>query len=248
MKRRQFLGTGLLAGAGAATGALAQQVEARGKSGDGATSLRAGVAKSDITTNAEGVRVNDPLFAKVLVLDDGKTRLAIIAMDATAIGGIGNIKDEFLPRLRDRIEKELGIPGKNVLVNASHTHPPGPLLCSDDEQLKRTFDAVRRAAGRMVPVRVGSGTGYEDRIMMNRALRLKNGQHWTIRHSNPCPPDEEVAGVGPVDPEIGILRIDRVDGRPLAVVYKLCLSSLSGRAARWRDGRLPGVRLQGNRG
>ena len=42
--------------------------------------LRAGVAKSDITTNVEGVRINDPLYAKALVLDDGTTRLAIVAM------------------------------------------------------------------------------------------------------------------------------------------------------------------------
>ncbi|MHB8901393.1 MAG: hypothetical protein ACYC6Y_21805, partial [Thermoguttaceae bacterium] len=43
--------------------------------------------------------------------------------------------------------------------------------------------------------------------------------HWTIRHANPCPPDDEVAAVGPVDPQIGLLRVDRLDGRPLAVVF-----------------------------
>lgn len=210
--RRQFLGIYIHIGAALVT--LTSMTQAAAPN-----SLRAGVAKSDITTDAEGVRVNDPLFAKALVLDDGNTRLAIITMDAVAIGGIGDINDEFLPNLRARIQNELGIPGKNVLVNASHTHPPGPLLCNDEEQLKRTFDAVRRAAQSMMPVKVGCGVGHEDRIMMNRALRLKNGQHWTIRHSNPCPPDEEVASVGPIDPEIGILRIDRLDGRPFAVVY-----------------------------
>ncbi|MCP4642554.1 MAG: hypothetical protein GY851_19070 [bacterium] len=184
-----------------------------------AGSLRAGVAKSDITTDAEGVRVNDPLYAKALVMDDGDTRLAIVAMDAVAIGGIGDISDEFLPELRARIEKELGIPGAHVLVNASHTHPPGRLLCDHTEQLERTFDAVRRAQEAMTPVRVGAGTGHEDRIGMNRTLQLKNGKAWTIRHGNPCPPDDEVESVGPIDPEIGILRVDRLDGRPLAVVY-----------------------------
>ncbi len=211
MKRRRFLGV--------ATCILTATVTSTAQAQAPPTPLRAGVAKADITTDAEGVRVNDPLFAKALVLDDGKTRLAIVAMDAVAIGGIGDIKDDFLPKLRERIQKELGIPGQNVLVNATHTHPPGPLLCNGEEQVKRTFDAVRRAAQNMTPVKVGSGVGHEDRIMMNRALRLKNGQHWTIRHSNPCPPDEEVAGVGPTDPEIGILRIDRLDGRPFAVVY-----------------------------
>ncbi|HOZ47251.1 MAG TPA: hypothetical protein PLO37_18425 [Candidatus Hydrogenedentes bacterium] len=181
--------------------------------------LRAGVAKSDITTNAEGVRINDPLYAKVLVLDDGTTRLAIIAMDVTAIGGIGEIGDDFLPALRARIETELGIPGRHVLVNASHNHPPGRLLCEPAEQLERTFDAVKRAAESMTAVKVGAGVGRETRISMNRTLRLNDGKAWTIRHTNPCPPDDEVEGVGPIDPEIGILRVDRVDGRPLALVY-----------------------------
>jgi hypothetical protein len=184
-----------------------------------ASVLRAGVAKSDITTDAEGVRINDPLYAKALVMDDGTTKLAIIAMDVTAIGGIGEVGDDFVPQLRARIEGALGIPGKHVLVNASHNHPPGRLLCEPDEQLERTFDAVRRAAESMADVRVGAGAGHEDRISMNRTLRLKNGKAWTIRHTNPCPPDDEVAEVGPIDPEIGLLRIDRMDGRPLAVVY-----------------------------
>ena len=46
-------------------------------------SLRAGVAKSDITIDAEGAVINDSLYAKALVLDDGGTRVAIIAMDTT---------------------------------------------------------------------------------------------------------------------------------------------------------------------
>ncbi|MBN2293653.1 MAG: hypothetical protein JXM70_14585 [Pirellulales bacterium] len=215
MKRRQFLGSGIAAGAGVATAAFA----ATSQGAEAVSYLRAGVAKSDITTDAKGVRINDPLYAKALVLDDGRTKLAIVAMDATAIGGIGDIKDDFLPKLRARIEKELGIAGRNVLVSATHTHPPGRLLCDDKQQVERTFDAVRQAAGSMVPVKVGVGAGHEDRIMMNRTLRLKDGSHWSIRHGNPCPPDEDVVGVGPIDPEIGVLRIDRMNGRPLAVVF-----------------------------
>jgi len=198
-------------------------------------SLRAGVAKSNITTDAKGVVINDPLYAKALVLDDGKTRVAIIAMDVTAIGGrritqgmLGDVGEDFLPKLRSRIQKELKIPDCNVLVNASHTHPPGRLLCNDADQVARTFDAVSRALQNMTEVKIGWGCGYEDRITMNRTLRLKNGKCWTIRHTNPCPPDEEVAGVGPIDPEIGILRIDRVDGRPLAVVYNFACHPLFG--------------------
>ncbi|GMV90629.1 MAG: hypothetical protein AMXMBFR82_04070 [Candidatus Hydrogenedentota bacterium] len=184
-----------------------------------AGTLQAGVAKSDISTDAEGVRINDPVYAKALVLDDGATQLAIVAMDVTAIGGIGEIGDDFLPKLRARIEGELGIPGDHVLVNASHNHPPLDFICEPEEQVARTFDAVRRAHESMVPVKAGAGAGHEDRISMNRTLQLKDGRAWTIRHSNPCPPDDEVVGVGIMDPEIGVLRIDRMDGTPLAVVY-----------------------------
>ncbi|MBU4212033.1 MAG: hypothetical protein L6437_11255 [Kiritimatiellae bacterium] len=210
--------------------------------------LRAGVAKSDITTNEKGAAIHDPLYAKALVLDDGRTRVAIIAMDTTAIGGrrisqriLDDVGEEFLPKLRGRIQKELNIPGSNVLVNASHTHPPGRLLCADNAQVDRTFDAVRRAVRNMTAVRIGIGAGHEDRITINRSLRLKNGQDWTIRHSNPCPPDEEVAAVGPIDPEIGIIRIDRLDGRPLAVVYNFACHPLFGDARGAITANFPGV-------
>ncbi len=192
---------------------------ARGENSPSASHLRAGAAKSDISYVKEGVRINDPVYAKALVLDDGKTQLVIIAMDVTAIGGIGEIGDDFLPKLRSRIERELKISAQNVLVNASHNHPPMRFLCDPGDQIERTFDAVSRACQRMVPVKTGAGAGHEDRISMNRTLHLKNGQTWTIRHTNPCPPDEEVESAGPIDPEIGILRIDRMDGTPLAVVY-----------------------------
>ncbi len=190
--------------------------------------LRAGVAKSDITISDESVPVHDPLYAKVLVLDNGETQVAIIAMDVVAIGMIFDVGDDFLPELRARIEGELDIPGANVLVNASHTHPPRKMLCEHAEQVERTFDAVRRAMESMVEVQIGVGVGHEDRFVINRTLRLRDGKGWTIRQANPCPPDEEVASLGPIDPEIGILRIDRTDGRPLAVVYNYACHPLIG--------------------
>ena len=140
-------------------------------------------------------------------------------MDTTAIGGrsvsdgmLNDSADDFLPTLRMGIESQLKIPGANVLVNASHTHPPGRLLCDDSEQIERTIDAVRRAMQNLTPATLGTGIGHEDRITMNRTLRLKDGRQWTIRHSNPCPPDDAVAGMGPIDPDIGIIRVDRLDG------------------------------------
>lgn len=203
--------------------------------------LRAGVGCADITADAPEYPVRDRLQAKALVFEDGLTRLAIITMDAVAIGGICDISDEFLPQLRTRIESELEIPADHVLVNASHTHPPGRILCSHEELVERTFMALSQAVHSLTAVRVGAGAGHENQIIMNRNIRLKNGRHWTIRHANPCPPDSEVEGVGPVDPEIGILRVDRLDGRPLAVVYNFGCHLLFGDTKGSITANFPGI-------
>ncbi|MEI6500168.1 MAG: hypothetical protein WCP21_03975, partial [Armatimonadota bacterium] len=212
---------------------------------DTAATLRGGVAKSDITISDPDVVVYDPLFAKVLVLSKGDTTLAIIAMDVVAIGMICDVQDDFLPKVRARIESELGIPGQHVLVNASHSHPPGRTLCEPNELVDRVFDAVRRAAADLVPVQVGAGAGHEDRFAINRTLRLKDGTGWTIRHANPCPPDDAVAGLGPLDPEIGLLRVDRADGTPLAVVYNYACHPLMGVNEGGITANYPGVASQG---
>jgi hypothetical protein len=144
---------------------------------------------------------------------------------------LDDVGEGFLPELRRKVEDKLKINGNNILVNASHTHPPGKLLCNDDEQVKRVFGAIEFAVNNMVEVKLGVGKGREDRITVNRTLRLKNGKHWSVRHSNPCPPDEEVESLGPLDNEIGIIRIDRLDGSPMAVIYNFAFHLLFGDAA-----------------
>jgi len=187
-----------------------------------AAGLRAGVAKVDVTNTKAGP-VNDPLYAKALVLKDDATTAVIITVDAVAIGEIGPIKNDYLPQVRSQLENELGIPATNVLVGASHCHGA---VCPDVAQ--RTVQAVRQAQENMVPVKVGVGVGHEDRIMENRRLKLTSGREADVRHAYSLPPDEAVAAVGPVDPEIGILRLDREDGRTLAVVYNFACHPIQG--------------------
>ena len=187
-----------------------------------AAQLRAGVAKADITDREAGP-VNDPLYVKALVLKDDTTTLVIITVDAVAIGEIGYISNDYLPTVRSRIKQELGIAPTNVMINASHCHG---VVRPDVDEL--TFQAVKEALRNMVPVRAGAGTGYEDRIMENRRLKLKNGEERDVRRAYSLPPDEEVAEVGPVDPEIGLLRLDRKDRRTLAVVYNFACHPIQG--------------------
>ena len=184
--------------------------------------LRAGVAKADIT-NTEAGPVNDPLYVKALVLRDDITTVVVVTVDAVAIGEIGFIRNEYLASVRSRLQTELNIAPANVLINASHCHG---VVCADVEQ--RTVQAVKEAWRNMVPVNIGAGIGHEDRISENRRLRLKNGKEADVRRAYSLPPDEEVDGVGPVDPEIGILRIDRQNGQTLAVIYNFACHPIQG--------------------
>lgn len=184
--------------------------------------LLAGVAKVEIT-NVEAGPVNDPLYVKALVVKSDAAMAVIITVDAVAIGEIGHIKHDYLPKVRSRIEQELGITPAHVMINASHCHG---VVCNDVAE--RTVSAVTQAAQSLVPVMVGAGSGHENRIMENRRLKLKSGREADVRHAYSLPPDDAVAEVGPVDPEIGILRLDRLDGRTLAVVYNFACHPIQG--------------------
>jgi hypothetical protein len=184
--------------------------------------LRAGVAKVDIT-NYDAGPANDPLFAKALVLKNGETVLAIVTVDAVAIGEIGPIGNDFLGVVRASLENDYGIPRTNVLVNASHCHG---IVRGDAAAL--TVDAVAAALENLAPVSVGVGTGREDRISENRRFDLVNGDQVDSRRAYALPPDKSFASVGPIDPEIGVLRLDRKDGSPFAVVYNFACHPIQG--------------------
>ncbi|MFN6137794.1 MAG: hypothetical protein ACK480_04715, partial [Planctomycetota bacterium] len=86
-----------------------------------AQAIRAGVAKVDITKHEAGP-VNDPLFAKALVIADDRKTIVLVSVDAVAIGEIGYIKNDYLPAVRKQLESDLGIPANHLVVNASHCH------------------------------------------------------------------------------------------------------------------------------
>lgn len=189
------------------------------------STLLAGVAKVDVT-NLEAGPTQDKLFVKALVLKQGETTSAIITVDAVAIGEIGPIKNDYFPKVREALQKELNIAPANVMANASHCHG---IVCKDIAE--RTVEAVRKASSNLVAVKAGTGVGFENRIMENRRLKLKSGRELDVRHAYSLPPDDEVAAVGPIDPQIGILKLERMDGKPLALVYNFACHPIMGLAS-----------------
>ncbi len=93
----------------------------------GQSSLRGGCSKVNITSplgipligsyGKPSDDVLDELYAKALVLNDGRTTLAIVSVDLLYVP-----LEEVTNPIREIIEEKIGIPGRNVFICATHTH------------------------------------------------------------------------------------------------------------------------------
>ncbi len=191
--------------------------------------ILAGIAKVDITDHTGPV--NDPCFAKALVLKSGETTVVLVTVDAVAIGGIGRIGNGFLANVR----QELGDLADEVIINASHCHG---IVRTDLQQL--VVQAIRDAAKNLVPVKVSAGTGNESRISENRRMFLKDGTQTDMRRAYSMPRDEDVVSTGPIDPQIGLVRLDRTDGTPLAIVYQFACHPIMNPPSKGNSADYPG--------
>jgi len=120
--------------------------------------------------------LHDDLTATALVLEDGQTRLAIVALDMLAI-------NEFVV---DRVRA--GLPGTEILLCCSHTHS-GPIAYADEKSkrlnrdyinllIERIAEAVTEAAAKLVPARLEWSQSEAD-IAINRRQRMPDG-HFEI--------------------------------------------------------------------
>lgn len=174
--------------------------------------LRAAVVKLDITPPAgtkvvghvrevDGVR--DPLHAVALLLDDGKTRAALLTFDLL------NCPPEMAAQLREAVGAAAGIPAGNIMVATSHNHS-GPGWAQNPGWARKVVrdlgDAAGTAAKAMRPVSIGYGVGRIDFNIQRR--KVIDGR--AVVRLNPD---------GPCDHRARVLRFD--DGRspdPVAVL------------------------------
>jgi hypothetical protein len=99
--------------------------------------------------------VRDPIRVTVLILDDGKTRAAIVTLDLLAAW------DAMVAGVRTAAAEKAGVPRENVLMAVTHDHS-GPDF---EKQPKRTeamltelAGAVEEAARGMAPSSIGYGS------------------------------------------------------------------------------------------
>ena len=154
--------------------------------------------------------IHDELYATSMVFDGGGEQIAILSCDLLAV------HPDIVAHVRELVFSSIGIPADRLSVCCSHTHsgPPGyatqgshPIDCAYAAYLPYLLtSAVRLAHANLTPARIGHGATTAT-IGINRREVVGPGQ--TILGNNPN---------GPVDSELGVLRVDDQDGVPLATL------------------------------
>lgn len=187
-----------------------------------AAPLKAGVAKVDITPSVgvplwgyelrDSTGTMDPLYARVLVLEVGEKRLALVTLDLGRTFGRDSIN-----RLRDSAKASSGI--SYVFVSATHDHSAPALQDKyrngtpawEIEMLDKIGKTIAEAHRNAVEAQIG--VGYGDAYIGHNRHRLNPDGTVTWFEHNPT----EVP-TAPVDPTVAVLRVDTTDGKPLAVL------------------------------
>jgi len=234
INRRKFF---FLTGAGLAALAVQSRLSAGGNQ-----ALKGGTARVDITPPvgcwlsgwasrdrpSEGV--SDSLYAKAVVLSSGQTEIAIVAADLIGIPA------EIVAEVRKAVEQKTVIAQDNIMISASHTHF-GPATgkyrfknwkVDPDyiEVLKEKLAAVVvMAHSGLTSVRVGSAKGKAPELLYNRRTKRPDGK---VVMTFALPPAEPDPSVGPVDPAVGVLRVEDSKGSLLASMINFACHPVSG--------------------
>jgi len=220
---------------------------------DGARVIRAGAATSNVTPPIGSLivggfipfpstYVHDELHARCLVLDDGRTRLAVAVVDNIGIPRV--VYDEA----KRVLQENTGIPRENMLMSATHTHSGASARGNghiagkdplDDYQrlvVSRILDCMLGAVQNLEPARIGWGLGREPMQVFNRRWRMKPGTPLPNPFGgtdqvmmNPRVADQNLLEpAGPTDPEIHFLSIQSREGRPMALLANYSLHYVGG--------------------
>lgn len=205
------------------------------------STFRAAVVKKNITPSdsqhllgfdeRKSESVNDSLFHRIVALDDGLKQFFIVSTDLCLFS-----PSEY-DKVAARLQKEHQIDPIDIWWTVTHTHSapevgvPGIYGTYLGDRIQhevdtvytamveqKLIDGILEARKNLEPASLGVGWGFS-RANINRRLLDSNGQA-SLR------PDPN----GPVDHRIGLIRIDKESGAPLALIsnYAIHGTVLSG--------------------
>jgi len=191
--------------------------------------FRAAVVKVDITPDnpqmllgyqaRQSTGVHDKIYHRIIALDDGTTQFFIVSSDICLVS-----PSEY-DKVAARLLKEQKVSPINLWWTFTHTHsapevgPPGLPVIFLGERYKHEYDktytamveqklidGIAEARKNLAPAKLGIGWGFAQ-ANINRRARFSDGN--TTLGMNPD---------GPVDRRIGLLRLEKADGSPMALI------------------------------
>jgi hypothetical protein len=174
----------------------------------GAGELQAGTAKVSITPENTKLPVHDKVYARSLVLEVNGERVGFVSVD------LGVYTSE---RLVAVCKEKFGL--SQFMLSSSHTHSdPGRAYASFYED--QIIQAVDAAVKNMFPARISAGHRSFPQLGFNRLIVREDGHareswfsddHYTSENPERIP-------FGPVDPEVGVIKIEDMNGQARAIV------------------------------
>lgn len=211
--------------------------------------MKAGFYETDITPPVGAERagaysklyiqsVLTPLKVRAGVFDNGQKKAVFAGVDVCMIDAAA------CDAACDIVNRICGIPRKNIMIGASHTHSGGAvcalscfsgnkgdvppdiydLAANESTQpdpdfrrlvIRQLASAIIMADKNAEEALINFGSGSESRYVFNRRFYMKNGT--TCTHPGARNPEIKCPA-GPIDPEVGVLGAWRKDGTLLGCV------------------------------
>lgn len=177
------------------------------------------------------VGVDDPLWAKGIVLDDGQHRYVLCALDWC------EVRNDSHDQMRAKLAAAAGTEPRYVAVQSLHqhnapivdsaaqrlldAHPNPPALCDVtwfDSVVERLAARVREATEKLAPFdTIGTGTAKVERIASNRRL-ARPGESMLVRFSATTDKSLQEWPEGLIDPLLRTVTFSRGD-KPLVRLH-----------------------------
>lgn len=206
------------------------------------TAFRAGAVAMDITPpklpaiiaggflEGKGTKINDPLFARCIVLDDGKTKIAFAIVDTCMM------TRQLIDEAKQLASQQCGIPVDHMMVSATHTHSaPAAMGCLGTRQDKdyaawlpgKIAEGIVAASKKLQPAKIGWASIDDWEHTHNRRwIRRPEtkvvdpfGNATGLANMHPGYLSADIIGPsGPVDPGLSVISVQTREGQPLAVL------------------------------
>ena len=187
---------------------------------------------------------HDPLNARALVLDDGKTQVVWVVIDNLGV------PKKVVAEAKELAAKATGIPVEHMLVSGTHTHsgvnPADEPSAADAKavayrqvMLEGISQAIIRAHAALRPAAVGAAARPLTHEVFNRRWYLKPGkmppnpfgEYDQVKMNPGTSPDVLDRPAGPTDPDISVLSVVDAKRKPLALFANYSLHYVGGTPA-----------------